>query len=98
MDIEFEWDENKRRTNIRKHGFDFEGAAEVFEGETVTTEDTRYEYGETRFLTFGMWKGRVVVIAHTESEHSIRIISLRKATKHEEKQYFQALGYELGAD
>lgn len=98
MDTQFEWDENKRRVNVAKHGFDFAGVEKVFEGTTVTIEDTREEYDETRFITIGMWDVRVVVIAHTEDENKIRIISIRKATKDEEKRFLQELGYELGED
>lgn len=98
MDKDLEWDENKRRINVAKHGFDFVGAETVFEGTTITIEDTRFEYAETRFITIGMWNARVVVIAHTEDEKKIRIISIRKATKNEEKQFLQELGYELDED
>lgn len=98
MDTAFEWDENKRRVNVAKHGFDFVGAEKVFEGVTITIEDTRFEYDETRLITIGMWDARVVVIAHTEDEKKIRIISIRKATKNEEKQFLQELGYELDED
>ncbi len=91
--MKFEWDEAKRRANIRKHGMDFQGIEEVFESDIASVEDTRFKYSETRYLTFGMWQGRVVVIAHTESEDVIRIISVRKANKYEEKQYLEAIGY-----
>lgn len=98
MGAHFEWDENKRRVNVAKHGFDFVGVEKVFEGTTVTIEDTRFEYAETRYITIGMWDARVVVIAHTEDENRIRIISIRKATKNEEKQFIEELGYELDED
>ena len=54
-------------------------------------EDDRYDYGEERFVTFGILEGRLVVVIHTESEDLIRIISIRKATKHEEKAYFSQI-------
>jgi hypothetical protein len=62
---------------------------EVFAGNTLTIEDLRYDYGENRYITIGLLKGRVVVIAHTESGDRIRIISARKATKNEERNYYQ---------
>lgn len=93
MTKRFEWDETKRRANIKKHGLDFAELQEMFDGEIATIEDERLEYGETRYITFGMWHGKVVVVAHTESEEVIRIISARKATKYEEKQYLESLGY-----
>jgi uncharacterized DUF497 family protein len=48
------------------------------------------DYGEQRFVTFGIMEGRVVAVAHTEQSDTIRIISIRKATKREEKGYFSA--------
>lgn len=89
--MEFEWDEAKRRSNLRKHGIDFVGVEEVFEGVTVTLPDDRFDYGESRFVTFGLLGGRVVVISHTETDEVIRIISVRKATKDEESSYFKEI-------
>jgi uncharacterized DUF497 family protein len=86
--VRFGWDEAKRKANIRNHGFDFIGAERVFDGYTVTVEDTRFQYDEQRFITFGILEGRVVAVAHTERRDSIRFISIRKATKNEEKSYF----------
>ena len=91
--MKFEWDEAKRRINLRKHGIDFVGVEEVFEGDTLTIEDKRYDYGERRFVTLGLLKGRVVVVVHTESKDTIRIISLRKATKYETKSYFAQIAH-----
>jgi len=88
----FEWEEAKRRSNIQKHGIDFIGIEKVFAGTTVTILDDRYDYGESRFVTLGLLNGRVVVIAHTESREVIRIISVRKATKNEEANYFKEIG------
>ncbi len=90
--MEFTWDEAKRKTNLAKHGFDFADAEAVFAGMTYTFGDDRTYYGEERFITLGMLKGRVVLIAHTEDDDEIRIISMRKATKHEQKEYFQGFG------
>jgi uncharacterized DUF497 family protein len=87
--IKFEWDEVKRLANIRKHGIDFLDAPEVFAGETLTIKDIRFDYCETRYVTMGLLKGRVVVIAHTERADRIRIISARKATRNEELAFFQ---------
>ncbi len=89
--MRYEWDEAKRRANLRKHGIDFADAAQVFAGTTVTIEDTRFDYGETRFVTLGLLKTKVVVIVHTEEDDSIRIISIRKATKNEEANYFKEI-------
>jgi uncharacterized DUF497 family protein len=89
--MEFEWDEAKRKSNLRNHGIDFIGIEQVFEGETVTILDDRFDYGEKRFVTFGLLDNRVVAIAHTETDEVIRIISVRKATKYEESSYFKGI-------
>jgi uncharacterized protein len=87
----FEWDETKRKSNIKKHGIDFVDAPLIFDGYTLTIEDDRFDYREERFVTFGILDGRVVAIVHTESAELIRIISIRKATKYEEKEYFSQI-------
>jgi hypothetical protein len=89
--MEFTWDEKKRKTNVRKRGLDFADAEIVFSGATFTFEDDRFDYGEQRFITMGLLRGVVVVIAHTERGETIRIISMRKATKHEQEIFFQNL-------
>jgi uncharacterized DUF497 family protein len=87
----FTWDEAKRRANLRKHGIDFVDAERIFRGFTLTAEDTREAYGERRFLTLGLLEDQVVSIAHTERGEDIRIISVRKATKHEARFYFSQI-------
>ena len=89
--MEFDWDEAKRKANLRNHGIDFVGIEQIFDGETVTILDDRFDYGEQRFVTFGMLEGRVVAVAHTEADERIRIISVRKATKNEEKSYYKEI-------
>ena len=89
--MEFEWDEAKRKSNLRNHGIDFVGIEQVFEGATVTILDDRFDYGEQRFVTFGLLEGRVVAIAHTETDEVIRITSVRKATNYEESSYFKEI-------
>ncbi|MBD2152732.1 BrnT family toxin [Pseudanabaena sp. FACHB-1277] len=87
--MNFEWDEAKRIANLRKHGIDFLDVAIVFDGDTLIVEDDRYDYGEQRFVTFGLLRGLVVAVVHTDRQDSIRIISVRKATKYEQKVYFE---------
>ena len=89
--MQFTWSERKRATNIRDHGLDFVDTPRVFEGFTFTFEDDRFSYGELRFETLGLLAGVPVSIVHTESEHEIRIISFRKATKREAKLYFNRI-------
>ena len=89
--MQYEWDEAKRLSNIQKHGIDFLGIEKVFAGQTITILDDRIDYGEPRFVTVGLLQDRVVVIAHTETDEVIRIISIRKATKNEEISYFKEI-------
>jgi uncharacterized DUF497 family protein len=65
----------------------------VFRGFTLTAEDDREAYGESRFLTLGLLADQVVSVAHTERGDLIRIISIRKATKHEARFYFSQIPY-----
>jgi len=89
--MRFEWDEKKRLINIKKHGIDFIDVPAIFALDTVTVIDDRFEYGEVRYQTLGLLKSRVILVVHTESETLIRIISARKATKYEEKIYFDQI-------
>ena len=91
MPMRFAWDEDKRLINIRKHGIDFLGVETVFDGYTVTMEDDRLPYEEQRFVTLGLLQGRVVAVVHTERDDTIRIISIRKATRYEQRIYFARL-------
>ena len=86
-----EWDEEKKQTNFSDHGLSFEDAETVFSGECLTFEDTRYDYGEPRFVTLGRLEGRTVVIAHTPRGENTRIISMRKANSREQKTYKERL-------
>ena len=84
-------DEPKRRANLRKHGFDFVDAEEVFDGATYTYEDDRLAYGERRLVTLGLLREVVVSVVHTEDDDHIHIISMRKATKREREIYFESI-------
>jgi hypothetical protein len=70
---------------------DFADAELVFEGPTFTFEDKRENYGEQRWVTLGMWRDKVVVIVHTESEDEIHVISMREADKDERLLFFRNL-------
>jgi hypothetical protein len=87
--MQYEWDETKRRINLQQHGIDFADLPPLFAGELVILEDDRYEYGERRYLAFGLLAGRLLAVAYTErGEDVIRLISARKASKHETKQFY----------
>jgi uncharacterized DUF497 family protein len=89
--MRFAWSESKRQSNLLDHGLDFVDASRVFEGLTYTFEDARFNYGEERFVTLGLLDGMVVSIVHTETLRSIRVISFRKATKHEQAIFFNSI-------
>ncbi len=90
--MRYTWDDTKRKNNIKKHHLDFADAEIIFEGLTLTIPDNRFDYGEDRFISFGMLDNAIVIIAHTERGDETRIISMRKASKHEEIIYFKSLG------
>ena len=85
------WDEPKRLLNIKDHKMDFVGCAAVFDGPIITREDDRLHYGEQRINLLGWLDGQVVHMTYTEREDDIRVISLRKATKHETHEYFSRI-------
>ena len=87
--MKFEWDEAKHQSNLRKHRLAVAVVATVFAGATFTFEDNRFDYREDRYITLGLLREAVVVIAHTEREEVIRVISMRKATKNEQRVYFE---------
>jgi uncharacterized protein len=93
-----EWDEAKRQSNLLKHGLDFTDAELIFEHDVWEIEDTREDYGEERIITFGLLKGRVVILVHTPRASALRIISLRKADSDEEQLYFENVFDGLGTD
>ena len=89
--IRFEWDEKKNRSNRKKHGVWFEEAQQVFDDvEALRYDDPEHSNDEDRFLLLGFsGPGRLLVVVHCEREEGsvIRIISARKATKKESKNY-----------
>jgi uncharacterized protein len=94
----FEWNEAKNRANIRKHGLDLADAEEMFRGVLVVDPDTREDYGERRWTGLGMIRGRTAYVVFTErGPEAIRIISLRKASRRECKEYEKAIQDRLEA-
>lgn len=86
--VRFEWDEIKNQINIHKHGIDFIDAIDVFDHPVLTAMDQREDYGEDRWIALGWIAAIVGVVVYVErSADVIRIISARKATKHEVKRY-----------
>lgn len=91
MEQHFEWDARKAIRNHRKHGITFEEAKTVFAGLMfISVVDEEHSDEEQRFITIGLSnRGRLLVVAHTDREGLIRIISARGATKNEEKFYIE---------
>ena len=89
--MNWEWDETKNQANQKKHGIDFRSAAKIFAGEVFSWPDDRFYYGEERFIGMGLLGNMVVVMVYTEDEatETIRILSIRRAKKHEAKRYYQ---------
>ena len=90
-DIKFEWDENKNRINVRKHGVSFDEAKTVFYDENaILFDDPDHSETEQRFLLLGIsQKERLCIVSHCsrEDDSVIRIISARRATKTETGVY-----------
>lgn len=97
--MEFEWDESKRRQNLRKHGLDFADAHYLFDGPMLTRLDTREQYPEPRWIGIGFIRTICAVLAFTEREEGqiIRVISFRKALTHERKAFEKAIQDQLGS-
>jgi uncharacterized DUF497 family protein len=91
MELDFEWDEAKAKANFNAHGVSFELAKKVFNDVfAIEGLDDRKDYGEERFVIIGMADGQVLLfVAYTERSERIRIISARRATQHEEDDYFE---------
>ena len=92
-EINFEWDENKNKINIQKHGISFEEARTVFyDTEAIVIDDPDHSEKEERFIILGISrKANLLVVCHCyrASETIIRIIPARKATRTETRQYYE---------
>ncbi|MGE5776815.1 MAG: BrnT family toxin [Chloroflexota bacterium] len=86
---EFEWDDEKAKKNLKKHGVSFEEAATIFNDPRVATIfDPDHSEKEERFVSLGMsFIQRLLSVIHTNRAERIRLISARKATKTERKAY-----------
>ena len=92
--MRFTWDEEKNRENIRKHRIDLADVPPVFDGPMYVTLDTREDYGEDRMVGMGFLNVAVVVVVFVElAGDVVRLISARKAERHEREELRQALGH-----
>lgn len=89
VSLRFEWAEDKAEQNIEKHGVSFEEAATVFgDPLSLTIEDPLHSQEEERSITIGeSARAELLVVVHTDRGDAIRIISARKATRRERKDY-----------
>ncbi len=89
MGLRFEWDEQKAKRNLKKHGVSFEEAATVFgDPLSMTIADPMHSTVEQRWVTMGLThRERLVVVVHTNRGNTIRLINARKATRREKRAY-----------
>lgn len=87
--IRFDWDGQKARSNLAKHGVSFDEAKTVFEDPfAITIPDPDHSDEEMRFIDLGYSRNnRLLIVVYTERNNLIRIISSREADKNERKQY-----------
>lgn len=91
MTGQFEWDTRKAASNWQRHGVTFEQGQKAFHDPfAVEIIDERENYGEERVNLIGMCDGTLLHVTFTEREERIRIISARRAERHEQDDYFRA--------
>jgi uncharacterized protein len=87
-DDRFEWDDEKAKTNKIKHRISFEAATRIFEADSMVDElDLTMDFGEDRYRATGMANGVVLTVSYTMRGRRRRIISARRATRTEERDY-----------
>jgi uncharacterized DUF497 family protein len=91
-ELQFEWDEHKAALNLAKHGVSFLRAAEIFANEMLEKIDGREDYGELRFIALGCVEAEVYRVVYTwRGEWVVRLISARKANRHERETYYREI-------
>ena len=90
--MEFTFDPAKRQAALDERGLDFVDAAIVFAGPTITVQDARRDYGETRFQTIGFLADRMVMIVWTPRNKARHVISMRKCNDREKAIYQKRFG------
>ena len=81
------FDDAKRLQTLVDRKVDFEDAAQVFAGRTLTVKDDRFDYGEERFQTVGFLEGRMVMIVWTPRGDARHVMSMRKCNDREQARY-----------
>jgi uncharacterized protein len=95
VQFNFEWDPAKARANLKKHGVSFEAAVAIFhDPHALSVFDVGHDDDEERWVTLGIAEqGRVLLVIHTfrempsDQEITVRVISARRATRKEQRQY-----------
>ena len=90
--MDFEWDEAKRQRTLRERGLDFADIELLLNRFHLIKVDDRLEYGEERINILGSLHGRIVAVTYTERNDTVRVISMRKATKYEQQEFYTSLG------
>ena len=90
--MDFEWDEEKRHQNIRKHGIDFLKAKTIWCGDVVEYISLQDYHGEERWMAMGELNGDFVTVVFTWRGVSRRLISARKARRYEQEDYENEVG------
>jgi uncharacterized DUF497 family protein len=91
----FEWDAVKNTANLAKHGMDFRDAVRIFEGPVMEQTDRRRHYGEERIAAVGVVEGLELYVVYTIRSGKRRIISARRANRHEREAYRLAFAQQL---
>lgn len=91
MKMNFEWDENKRETNLAKHGLDLAAGTQLFDGRSIYSYSSSRS-GENRTVTVGLLVEEFVAVVWVERGASFRLISLRRARDAEKRAYHERFG------
>jgi uncharacterized DUF497 family protein len=95
--MQYIWDEEKNRRNLKIHGIAFADAVRIFEGPTLERVDDRFDYGETRIYAIGVVSGLEITVIYTDKKYADqkngerRIISAWRSEPHERRYYWQNL-------
>ena len=88
----YEWDDDKNRKNVEKHGIDFETAKRIFDSPIVSRRDERKDYNEIRYVSIGIIdQVAMIVVVHTSRQGRIRLISARPASRRERRIYYEQI-------
>ncbi len=83
----FEWDNNKNKINIEKHGIDFVDAKDIWQGQVLEFTSPQDHHSEKRMIAIGVCKERYITVIYTWRNQTRRLISARKARDYEKENY-----------